>query len=426
MIVSRAGLAAMGIADGVMVARFQSHEFAWLSLAEGTLGRLLDVGVAFLMGGLSLVPRHFAQGDTAGARSLWRRAVPVAVAMGLAGTVIGFFGAPLLGLLRQRPELISGAGPVMAILGAGYPAALLAIASAVYLEGINRPRVVAASVIAANLLNIFLNWLFIPAMGARGSALSTTLVRCGLCLVLAGFAWKARLAPSVGAPGFIPDSALEASRHAQWRLGFGAAGTVAAMVILGASLTVFAGWLGVLPLAVFSASWNLAAPAALVALGMADATGIFVGAETGRGGSAGSVAWAGVGTTLAAVAPLVAILAIWASAFAALYTNDPAMRESMTFVLPLVASIVAVDAGGFAIGASLRALREAAWPAAIEIGSMALLVLAAAALALGRGMGVQGLFLAMLIAGAVRTTMLAARFRWCIRATKTELACRTI
>jgi Na+-driven multidrug efflux pump len=57
---------------------------------------------------------------------------------------------------------------------------------------------------------------------------------------------------------------------------------------------------------------------------------------------------------------------------------------------------------------------------------MALLVLAAAALALGRGLGVQGLFIAMLIAGAVRTSMLTARFRWCIRATKTELACRTI
>jgi MATE family multidrug resistance protein len=417
----------MGIADGVMVARSQSHEFASLSLAEGTLGRLLDIGVAFLIGGLSLVPRHFAQGDTAGARSLWRRAVPVAVGMGIAGAAIGLFGAPLLGLLRQPPELTAGAAPVMAILGAGYPAALVAIASAVYLEGMNRPRVVAASVISANLLNIFLNWLFIPGMGARGSALSTTLVRCGLCVVLGGFAWRTRLAPSAVIPDSIPGSAREASRRAQWRLGFGAAGTVAAMVILGASLTVFAGWLGVLPLAVFSASWNLAAPAALVALGMADATGIFVSAETGRGGSAGaSVAWAGVGTTLASVAPLVAILAIRAPAFAALYTKDVAMRELMAAVLPLVASVIAVDAGGFAIGASLRALREAAWPAAIEIGSMALLVVMAAALALGRGLGVQGLFLAMLIAGTVRTAMLAARFRWSIRATKTELACRTI
>jgi MATE family multidrug resistance protein len=303
----------------------------------------------------------------------------------------------------------------------------VAIAAAVYLEGTNRPRVVAASVISANLLNIFLNWLFIPSLGARGSALSTTLVRCGLCVVLAGIAWRTELAsPPVADHAFVHTAAREGSRRAQWRLGLGAAGTVAAMVALGAWLTIFAGWLGVLPLAVFSASWNLAAPAALVALGMADATGILVSAETGRGGSGAPVAWACAGTTLPSVAPLAAILAIQPRFFAALYTNDSAMRESMTLVLPLVALIVAVDAAGFAIGASLRALREAAWPAAMEIGSMALLVPAAAALAFGRGLGVRGLFIAMLMAAAVRTAMLTGRFRWCIRATKTELACRTI
>ena len=37
----------MGIADGIMVSRFQAHEFAWLSLASAMLGRLLDVFIAF-------------------------------------------------------------------------------------------------------------------------------------------------------------------------------------------------------------------------------------------------------------------------------------------------------------------------------------------------------------------------------------------
>ena len=63
MIISRAGLTTMGIADGIMVSRYQSHEFAWLSLAEGTLGRLLDIFCAFLIAGLVLVPRHFGGGD---------------------------------------------------------------------------------------------------------------------------------------------------------------------------------------------------------------------------------------------------------------------------------------------------------------------------------------------------------------------------
>ena len=94
MIISRAGLAAMDIADGVMVARFQAHDFAWLSLASAMLGRLLDVFIAFLIGGLALVPRHFSRGDHAGARSFWVRTFPVAIALGLLALLAGFSASP--------------------------------------------------------------------------------------------------------------------------------------------------------------------------------------------------------------------------------------------------------------------------------------------------------------------------------------------
>jgi Na+-driven multidrug efflux pump len=84
----------------------------------------------------------------------------------------------------------------------------------------------------------------------------------------------------------------------------------------------------------------------------------------------------------------------------------------MTPVIPLVAVILLVDCIGFLMAASLRAIREVAWPAGIEIGSMLLLVPLAASMALGRGYGVRGLFLAMLAAGVARSGMLAGRFWW--------------
>jgi len=430
MIVSRTGLAAMGIADGVMVSRFQAHEFAWLSLAEGTLGRLLDVFVAFLIGGLSLVARHHARGDAMGARMFWRRTMPVSAALGVAGLLIGFAGQTLLTLLGQKQDLAAHAAPVMAILGAGYPGALLAIAAAVYLEGVNRPKFVAFSVVLANLLNIALNWLFIgghlglASMGARGSALSTTCVRYALCLALVGYAWRVRVPPEVQSETHAAERA--ASRRAQWRLGFGAAGTVVVMVGLTTPLTLFAGWLGVLPLATFSAAWSLAAPAALLAMGMADATCIYVGSEAGRAGerAAAAVAWASLRATLAPTASLVAILAIWAHFFATLYSKDVSLQLSMTAVIPVVAFIVLTDCAGFVMGASLRALREVAWPTGIEIGSMLLLVPLALSLAFSRGYGVRGLFLAMLVAGLVRLSMLLWRFWWRTRNTVIEPSAR--
>jgi MATE family multidrug resistance protein len=424
MIISRAGLAAMGIADGIMVARFESHEFAWLSLAEGTLGRLLDIFIAFLIAGLTLVPRHFAQGDALGARFVWLRTLPVSIGLGAAGLIVGLFGNSLLAMMGQGPELAAGAGPVMAILGAGYPAALLAISAAVYLEGMNRPHLVAASVAAANLLNVILNWVLIgghlglPVMGARGSAFSTTIVRCVLCLELTGIAWKLRRAQPL-APTDAETAERAASQRAQWRLGFGAAGTVAAMVSLGASLTLFSGRLGILSLATFSAVWNLAAPGALMGLGMADAAGICVAAEAGRRGeqSVAYVARTSLLMTLVPVGAIVFGLVVQAKAVATFYTNDVDLREPMAAVIPIVAFILLADCTGFVMAASLRAIHEAAWPAGIEIGSMLLLVPLAASLAFWRGYGVRGLFLAMFAAGIVRAAMLAYRFWWCTRCT---------
>ena len=419
MIVSRAGLASMGIADGIMVARFQSREFAWLSLAEGTLGRLLDIGIAFLIGGLLLVPRHFAGGDFEGARRIWLRTVPIALAIGVAGLLIGLQGNFLLRLTGQKAELVLGAAPVMKILGAGYPAALLAIAAAVYLEGINRPQLVAACVVGANVLNVVFNWLFIgghlgiAAMGARGSALSTTLVRCALGIALMIIAWRSR-GGRVLPPDDRPIEESASSNRTQWQLSFAAAGSVAAMVVLGSSLTIFAGWLGLLPLAVFSAAWSLAAPIALIALGLADATGVYVASESGRAGDRGAapVAWAGLRVTLFAVGIIALILLLCANLFARIYSKDSTMQASIASVIPVVALILLVDCAGFVMASSLRAIREAAWPAAIEIGAMVLLVPIAASLTFARGMGVRGLFLAMLTAGCVRTTMLAGRFHW--------------
>jgi MATE family multidrug resistance protein len=418
LIVSRAGLATMDIADGLMVARYGAHEFAALALAEGTLGRTLDVCVALLIGGLVLVPRHLARGDAEGARLLWRRCLPVALGLGMACLLLALFGPRLLALASQPPALAAATGAVMTILGLGYPAALLAIASAVYLEGTRHPVFVAVSVLLANLINITLNWLLIagrfglPALGALGSAWSTTLVRFALALVLVGFAARSREAPGED-PTEEQLAERQLARRTQWRMGLGASATTAVMVTLATPLLLFAGRLGVLPLAIFSAIWNLAAPLGLVTLGLADAASIQIAAATGAHGdrAATSLAWAAVRTSLLPVAALLALWIAFARPTVALYTTDPTMRSAMPPLVPLMAGILMVDCAGFLLASSLRGLREVAWPTAIEIGSMLLLVPLAIALVFRAGYGVSGLLLAALGAGILRTLLLALRLR---------------
>jgi Na+-driven multidrug efflux pump len=120
----------------------------------------------------------------------------------------------------------------------------------------------------------------------------------------------------------------------------------------------------------------------------------------------------------------VGVLVIWAHFFAALYSKDLNLQISMTAVIPVVGVIILIDCAGFVMGASLRALREVAWPTGIDIGSMLLLVPLALTLAFQAGYGVLGLFLAMLMAGIVRAALLMWRFWWRTRNTVIEPSTR--
>ena len=271
--------------------------------------------------------------------------------------------------------------------------------------------------VVANVLNIALDWMLIgghlglPELGARGAAWSTTLVRCVLALALVGYAWRTTRATP--AP-VRPDAAERlASRRAQWRLGLGSFATTAAMVALVASLTVYAGWLGTMALATYSAAWSIALPLVLVALGLSDAAGIDVAAQAGRGGdaSAPKVAWSRVCLALLPVVLIAAALAACAPTIAHWYSADDRLRAATASVLPLALAVVVVDTVGFVLAASLRAVRDAAWLTAIEIGSLVVLLPLAAELALHRAAGVHGLFSAMCAAGVLRAALLAWRFR---------------
>jgi MATE family multidrug resistance protein len=417
MIVSRAGLATMAIADAVMVSRFSPSEFAGLSLADGTIGRIVEVFAAFVMGGLVLVPRAFGAGDTAEAFRIWRRSLAPAVGLGLLGCLIGFAGTTLFTLLGQGSELAVSGGTLSAILGVGYVAALVAISAAIFLEGVRQPVVVAVSVIAANVLNISLNWLLIggnwgfPALGARGSAISTTIVRFALALVLAAFAFSMRKRSSAKVVTEI------ATPDIQHEMGLASAIVQAIMLSLIASLLVFAGWLGALPLAVLSAILTLNAPMMLIALGLADATGIRVASNDGQraigqSGQPRSIVVLSAMVTAAITALMMAAWNLFPEFLARIFTNDKAMLQALVPLIPLASFLVVLDSFVFVVISALRALRDIVVPTGIEISTIAAMIPLAWMLTSHRSEGVKGLIMAAVCSAAFRLALLIWRFLW--------------
>jgi len=432
MVVSRAGLAGMSIADGIMVARYSPTQLALLGLSEGTLGRVLEILVALLIGGIALAARAHESATPHEAGTVWRRAVGLGLLTGFAAASLGLLGRYWLGWFGEAPSLTEGAAPVVAVLGAGMPLALVAVATGVFLEAIGRAPVVAAAVVGANALNIALNWLFIsghfglPALGALGSAMSTSLVRAALAVTLVIYACKltdhARLGIRRAPPGAARgDGAL------QRRLGYGAAATAGVMNLLGMGVTVLAGWLGTLPLAAITALWNALSVGALLAFGMGDATALRVAALVGAAPSGDGArhsplgaALLGLGVTVLALALLVVPALLAPEVLAAIYAAHGQLRTALVALLPLGGLVLLCDGASFVLGAALRGLGDAVWPTGLQIAVAALLVPLAWWLAVKRGGGASGLVTAILMTSVLRALLLGARLAW--RADEAELA----
>jgi MATE family multidrug resistance protein len=408
----------MGIADAIMVSRYSPEQFAMLSLADGTLGRVTDIFAAFVLGGLILVPRAFGAGNLSECASIWRRTLRPAVVLGVIAALLGFAGTPLFAALHERPALVTGAGQIAIVLGLGSVAALLALTAAVFIEGVKRPTIVAVSVVCANLLNVGLNWLLIgghagvPALGARGSAIATTAVRFALAIVLVAYAWRFGKKHRSGEPPPVSTPPL-----LQNKLNISSAAIAGVMIALTSSLTVFAGWLGPLALAILAATFALNAPVMLIALGIADATGIRVAsrdAQTQPSQAAHAPVRSILATSvLAILAVSLAVALVWClvpHALATIFTHDSAMFGGFAAIIPLASVLIVLDGLCFVTVSALRALRDVMWPTAIEIATLAALVPLAALFAFGMALGVRGLVLAAIVSAALRAFALAWRF----------------
>jgi MATE family multidrug resistance protein len=411
MIVSRAGLAAMAIVDCVMVARFDARQLAFTTLAEGTFGRLLDVCVAFLLSGLVLVAAAHAKGDAAQRTAIWRRAVLVAAALGLVVGFVSLFGRPILALMGQSDDLIHGGGAVIFALGLGAPAGLIAMASAVSLEGSRKPAFVALCVVGANLLNLAINWILIggqfgfPALGAVGSALSTSLVRCALAIALVVGVRQVE-GRRLWARGEVGGEA-----RAQWRLGLSASATAGGMHALAIWLTVFAGWLGARALAAYASCWVLNLPGMLLAMGLGDAIALRVAAadlDLSQRHRRASMR-IDLGAVALVLSPFVLLFCTAPAVVARLYTGDITLQTIMASLLPLSGLALLLDGLSYGLAAALRGRGDVIGPTAIQLGCMGATPILAAALAFGLHLGVRGMVLAIVVTSTLRLALLGLR-----------------
>jgi multidrug resistance protein, MATE family len=196
VVLSELGWMAMSIVDTIMVGRLSPAAIGAVGISSAIFYTPTLVGIGLLLGLDTLVAQAFGRGDFDDCHRALAQGVYLAigytpVAMLLVGIAPHFF--PAMGITEAVR------GPATQYLGLLIYSTLPLLVYAAfrrYLQGVGKVRPVTFALISANLVNWFGNWALIygklglPAMGVRGSALSTCLARVYMAGVLVWWAWK--------------------------------------------------------------------------------------------------------------------------------------------------------------------------------------------------------------------------------------------
>jgi len=272
----------MGVVDTIMVDRLPDSA---VSIGAASVGNALFYAFAIfgigLMSGLdTLVSQAFGANDWPAARRALASGLGLALCAApvLAVCILG--GAPLLEFIGVTAPVRIQAVSFMRVLVWSLPLLLLYTILRRYIQALHHVAPITFALITANLVNVFGNWLLIfgnwglPALGVRGSALSTVCARIYLAAVLF-VAVKRHDPEAFSRVGDLGD--LFSGIGKLLRLGLPAALTIGFEVGVFNTATALAGTLDPVSLAAHTIALNAASITYMVPLGIASAAAVSVG-----------------------------------------------------------------------------------------------------------------------------------------------------
>ncbi len=217
VIVQMLAFNAMLVADAIFVGRLGTAQLAAVGLA-GTAFFLLRAFPNGLTSGVRVATSQATgAGDHQAARSFAWQGVWLALAFGLASLLAVPFGPAVFRLMGAGPELVGFATDYFTVLVFSAPFSALNMSLSAWFQGRGDTRTPMVGSVAANVLNIVLDPLFIfglgavPAMGVAGAAVATALARMAHTVYLV---WAARR-ELVGVAARVDTDQL----REVWRLG---------------------------------------------------------------------------------------------------------------------------------------------------------------------------------------------------------------
>ena len=288
----------MSIVDTAMLGRYSDAALAGAGIANALMWTFTLFGMGVVMGMETLVPQAIGAGEHGRARALLQAGLRTAVLIGIPLTACALLSIPLMAALGVEDAARHEA--VLYILGR-LPAVipfLVFSALRAYLQGYSKTRPLVVAMLVANLVNAGANSVLIfgdsalvtlglpaaglPALGALGAAISTSMVTV-VSMLICALAARNLLRDNAGRHPSDKQPAERALGRAIVRLGWPVGTQLFAEVGGIALIGALAGRLGTVPAAAHQLTLTLVSFAFNIIIGIGAATSVRVGLAVGAG-----------------------------------------------------------------------------------------------------------------------------------------------
>jgi MATE family multidrug resistance protein len=339
MATMQVGLMAMGVVDTIMVGHFSAVDLAAVALGNLYVFGCCGFGIGMLMALDPVVAQAVGARDQPAVARGVQRGIVLALLVAVPTTLVFLPSGAILRLLGQPPEVVVRAAVFINLSALSIVPFFAWVVLRQSLQAMGHMRPIVTVIVAANLLNALLCWLFVfghlgSIRGAAGAALASVIARWCMALGLLAAAWtdlKPALQPlrreALALGPLRSMVGLGAPIGAQMVLEFGIFGVVAVLM----------GRLGTVPIAAHQIAINIASLTFMVPLGISGAAAVLVGRSVGAGEAdrarREAVAALGCGVAFMVLSGLV--LGTLPRLLARVYTGDPGVIALAVLLIPI-------------------------------------------------------------------------------------------
>jgi MATE family multidrug resistance protein len=357
------GTMLMGVVDTIMVGHLSARALAAVALGNVYFWTCAIFGMGLIMALDPVIAQAIGARDEVAVTRGFQRGLVLAVLLTVPTSVALLFAGPVLRALGQADDVVSLARDYALFCIPGVFPFLAFNVLLQTLQAMERVRPIVVTMIAANLANVFINWVLIfgklgaPALGVAGAAWATSASRWIMVAALLGVAWPAlrsylhpvrRDAFALAPLGRM--AALGAPIGIQFQLEYGIFAVVGLLM----------GTIGTTALAAHQVALNIASFTFMVPMGIAAAAAVLVGHAVGRDDApaARSTAVAALATGVGFMLVMSIVLLAAPGLIARVYTTDTSVIAIAVVLIPLAGVFQVFDGLQVVCGGILRGLGD--------------------------------------------------------------------